>query len=292
MKSLTILKYCDKIVSMIKKCALCNSEIGLEGIGLFCSKSCYSKNRYRVNNIYIAKRAPIICNNCGKETIGKKNSRYCSRECHTAYMRAKRSKRVVEELECPCCKNKYLRAHKSQKYCSNECRNKSRKVVRFNRACRKCGKVFPIKRGQLYCSVECKPKLVRKDTISLSCITCGNSFIGMAHHKYCSKNCKNKVKNRTRKTSKKGKVCEHCGFNNPVAIHAHHINREKNDEVMFLCANHHYVFHSLVPKGKKSENKSKEEVLDVLRLYDETGYNHYGIPKEEALTNSPNGAIA
>lgn len=283
MKSLTILKYYDKIVNMIKKCALCGNDIGSEGIGLFCSKSCYSKNHYKVNAIYAVKRAPIICKNCGKETIGKKNSKYCSRTCHTTYVRAKLSKKVVEELECPSCKNKYLRAHKAQIYCSNECRMKSRKVVRLNKACRKCGKLFPIKPGQLYCSVECKPKLVRKDTVSLNCIICDGSFIGMAHQKYCSKTCKKRYKDRNKKGSrldKQGKVCEHCGFNNPVALHAHHINRAENNEIMYLCANHHYVFHSLVGHGKKAESNSKEEVLETLRMYDKTGYNLYGIPKE------------
>lgn len=283
MKSLTILKYTDIIVNMIKKCALCSNEIGLDGIGLFCSKSCYSKNRYKINNIYKVKRAPIICKNCGKETIGKRTSKYCSRECHTAYVRAKRSNKVVEELECPCCKNKYLRAHKAQIYCSNECRNKSRKVVRFNKACRKCGKLFPVKQGQIYCSVECAPRGTRKDTVKLNCIICDGSFIGMAHQKYCSKTCKRRYKDRNkkgRKLDKQGKVCEHCGFNNPAALHAHHINRAENNEIMFLCANHHYVFHSLVGNGVKSENKNREEVLSVLSIYEKDGYNVYGIPKQ------------
>lgn len=270
MKSLTILKYTGIIVNMIKKCALCSNEIGSNGIGLFCSKSCYSKNRYKINNIYKVKRAPIICKNCGKETIGKKTSKYCSRECHTAYARAKRSQRIVEEKECLCCKNKYLRAHKAQIYCSNECRMKSRKVVKFNKACIKCGKLFPVKQGQIYCSVECAPRGTRKDTVKLNCIICGNSFIGMEHHKYCSVVCRNKGRNkkkRNRDRILKGKWCESCGFNNPAALQSHHINRAEGNDTMTLCANCHCIFHhSVIGAGKKAESQSREEVLGQLQM--------------------------
>lgn len=253
---------------MTKKCSLCGNDIGAEGVGLFCSKSCYSKNYYKVKSIYIAKRVPVICKNCGKESVGKGNSKYCSRECHIAYIRAKLSKKVVEELECPCCKNKYLRAHKAQIYCSNECRMRSRKIVQSSKSCKKCGKLFPKKQGKLYCSDECKPKLVRKDTVNLICIVCGNNFIGMKHYKYCSKICSNRDKTRKntdRNYNKTGKSCEYCGFNDVRALHSHHINRSSGKGVMFLCANHHYIFHSIVGNGKKSENNSSEEVINILR---------------------------
>lgn len=287
MKSLTILKYSVKIVNMIKKCALCGNDIGVEGIGLFCSKSCYSKNYYKVKNIYDAKRASIICKNCGKEVIGKNNSKYCSKECHTAYVRAKLSKKVVEELECPCCKNKYLRAHKAQIYCSNECRFKSRKVVRFNKACRKCGKLFPIKQGQIYCSIECKPKTVRKDMVKLNCVVCNNNFVGAKNYKYCSKTCRNRADNRRKgnRTNKDGKVCEYCGFNDTRALHAHHINRASSKGIMFLCANHHYIFHSIMGHGRKSESRSREEVISILLGKPALTYG-------DLLTNSGISAIA
>lgn len=274
MKSLTILKYYVKIVSMTKQCALCGNEIGSEGIGLFCSKSCYSKNHYKVNNIYEAKRVPLVCKNCGKETISKTNSKYCSRECHTAYVRAKLSKKVVEEIECLCCKNKYLRAHKAQKYCSNECRNKGRTKVKFNKPCIKCGKLFPVGRGKMYCSVECAPRGIKKDSLKLICWSCNKSFIGQANHKYCSKLCRSKVKNRKKgRFGKEGKVCEYCGFDDTRALQAHHINRSQGKGVMFLCANHHSIFHSIMGNGKVAENSSREEVLDILK------------PVEEALKN-------
>lgn len=270
---------------MIRKCAMCNSDY-TGGIKEFCSSKCYSKNYHLVKYFYKSKNIEKKCANCEKVYVGR-NNKYCSRECVREHSKIIQSRAILTDKECLVCKGIFKSAHKSTKYCSYDCRIRSAYTLRRKvKKCKGCGKDFEDKTSSKYCSNECKPPVIKaKDKIELTCVECLNKFFGHSNYRYCSKICRNRFTNRKKhkldyRRDKTGKVCEHCGFNNPAALHAHHINRSQNCGIMFLCANHHYVFHSLVGRSKKAESSSKEEVLEVLKLYDKTGYNFYGIPKE------------
>lgn len=208
------------------------------------------------------------CKICGKEyKLGIRE--WCSNVCYQkSYYREKVSDNRINTIrKCLWCKEDFENSLRF-KFCKPSCRIdywNNKKLKNFKK-CKKCGEKFITGKGKLYCSDKCKPSGVIKDKSRLICVECKGEFFGQPHYKYCSKDCKNKVNNRRKKTiCKIGKVCEYCGFDDTRAIHAHHINRAKDNEVMFLCANHHYIFHSIMGHGKKAESRSREEVLSTLK---------------------------
>lgn len=164
-------------------------------------------------------------------------------------------------------------------FCSSKCYAKRYyRRDRIGRVCKECYKEFIGKYSSRYCSDSCRVmgarkvrskyrnNPIKKETIEINCHECGAVFNNYDGVKYCSKRCRNRVKNRKKKDNidKTGAVCAFCGFSDTRAIHAHHINRKDSLGIMFLCANHHYIFHSVVGYSNKSENNSKEEVLSTL----------------------------
>lgn len=243
-------------------CTQCGKQV-YESFGGFCSKSCYSKDWYKKSDNRKKRILSVICKLCGNTFSGNNKRKYCSVKCSNASRNTYKRVRFPEEKECNICKSKYISMNKMRKYCSSKCRSKSRIGVSVGtRPCKKCGKIFKRFVGKIYCSQECKPVKERNDSISLKCVKCGSDFIGKKNNKYCSKLCSRKVKSK--KISKAGAICEFCGFSDERAIHAHHINRKDGLGIMFLCANHHYIFHAVVGYSNKSENNSKEEVLSTL----------------------------
>lgn len=68
--------------------------------------------------------AKKICKICGKEYFGKRNSKYCSRECYY-----KSEERPIEKI-CSICNKKYITYQyllnmKKGQYCSRKCANKA-----------------------------------------------------------------------------------------------------------------------------------------------------------------------
>lgn len=77
------LKPCKKVY-----CAVCGKEIKGEGaVKKYCSTECYNKNARMKRK----KSEPTIrtCLVCGKEFVGKTNSKFCSDECRP-YLRRKK----------------------------------------------------------------------------------------------------------------------------------------------------------------------------------------------------------
>ena len=177
---------------------------------------------------------------------------------------------------CPECKQEIVNSYGG--FCSSKCYNRTYYRATYKKDnCKVCGKEYTGKSNSKFCSIECRAKgiwIARKrqerrpniDKVNIKCIECNIDFMGNKKRKYCSVICRNKADNR-KKNSYKGKKfpCEFCGFSDLRAIHSHHVNRSEGFKRMFLCANHHYIFHSIIGHGIKSENKSPEEVLEVLR---------------------------
>lgn len=111
------------------------------------------------------------------------------------------------------------------------------------------------------------------------CKKCGITFTPRVNsQKYCTYNCHaNRPKNRDElKKRLKGitfrakypkQPCEYCGFDDLRAIHRHHINPSQGNQggIMFLCANHHYIYHLITTADQLAEEKTKEQVLEILR---------------------------
>lgn len=254
---------------MIIKCPICD-KLSENVVGGFCSKKCYSVNWHRNN--YKKQDVCLECHVCGIKFNGRQDRKYCSNRCYVL----SRSGRTPIEVICKGCGKSFISMHRSKFYCSKECRWKNKKrVIGRSKPCRTCGNMFLSTYGTLYCSDNCKPKSVGKKIHDKVCVICSTGFKGEKNWKYCSKGCRDRFdrKNKSKRSYNNKKPCEFCGFSDKRAIHAHHINRASSLGVMFLCANHHYIFHSIVGNGTKSENNSKEEVLNVLKNSIETQVN-------------------
>jgi len=53
-----------------------------------------------------------------------------------------------------------------------------------------------------------------------------------------------------------GKACEKCGYNDPRALHLHHVRDKKGKVIgeMTLCANCHYIIHSYTTSRKSNDD--------------------------------------
>lgn len=148
---------------------------------LFCSKTCkieYFKTHKEENSLYKGYET-TVCAECGKEievrksSIKKQANHFCSRRCVLAYLaRRKREKmitckKVLHKKVCCFCGKEYFTYGNSRKYCSDECKNKSKEKITLT--CEQCGIMYQIplgvyksrvKRGykHIFCSVSCKRK--------------------------------------------------------------------------------------------------------------------------------------
>jgi len=81
----------NKIERVQKNCKGCNNlfEDLTNGKRKYCSQRCYLKNQPK-------KVTTIICENCGKEFLGRPKRRFCSHRCHYNFMKEKTGTAINE----------------------------------------------------------------------------------------------------------------------------------------------------------------------------------------------------
>lgn len=210
-----------------------------------------------------------ICKHCGIETYGTRARNFCSNSCRVL----SKYKNVTHETKCLICGNIFETRYSYKLYCSEECRYKAalKRKPNTDRKCEYCFKEFtPTILLRRFCSEDCKidkNKSIPKSYV-LKCYRCGENFTGSQHNaKYCSTLCRNKIKNKKKNNKKnnKNKYCECCSFDIVEALHYHHINRTLGLGGITLCANCHYIFHSIAGNtSKKYERNSKDEVIQII----------------------------
>lgn len=185
----------------------------------------------------------LICQYCGKSFQGKSRQKYCSYFCRKKASLEKEKKEFpLEKIKkvCPVCNKVFFAIPRHKKYCSPFCRAKSffsSKPKEINKICPMCKKTFTtIFPDKVYCSKKC----IKKNR--------GEKFS------------ERKIK------EKRNSKCKSCGFSDYRALQQHHINHSDRQKTIILCANCHYIYHSIVGWGKKAEAKSRNEVLEVLKL--------------------------
>ncbi len=120
----------------------------------------------------------------------------------------------------------------------------------------------------LYCSSKCrkdanakkhylKYRVLKRQKIIKSCLVCRKEFLTFFPIQVC---CSSLCRKRVKK-----KPCACCGFSDVRAIHEHHINRKENSGIMYLCANHHYIYHSIIGWNGVSEHKTRQEVISIIQ---------------------------
>ena len=197
-------------LAKIKICEVCGKEFPpvklAGGRQRFCSKDC--------SRLFYAKKKKGICIVCGREYSGRSdNQGFCSRKCVARYS--------VENKQnvCVYCGSEFKG---KGKYCSDECRNKS-KIK--SRVCTVCGKEFYTAGTQKICSDECRRRKAnetnRQKLIdefipkTIVCKECGTEFqteYSKPRKVFCSDECARKNHKRTgkavRRARKKGLGCE------------------------------------------------------------------------------------
>lgn len=162
--------------------------------------------------------------------------------------------------------------------------------------CLQCGIEFkPTGRNTKYCSRACylvynaahlkiyirtwrkRHPYKHKVFVDKNCEFCGKVFTPRsANNICCSQKCSNKrlyLRRKSRRPLKlnwKDKLllkgaCECCSYAIKPALHGHHLSKDKYD-IITLCANCHYIFHSLVDI-KLAFSYKKEQVLKIIQDY-------------------------
>jgi hypothetical protein len=169
-----------------------------------------------------------FCLTCKKIITSRKNSKYCSQECHY-----NAGKKHVKNI-CINCGKSFEKGQHDNSYCSRECYlNFMEKHRTFT--CKKCNKIFIKKPGskirgnEKFCSIKCSSEY-RKNKIELSCPICNKKFYRIPANirkiNCCSNSCANviKMKNKTRISKKQIYVTE---------IFENILNEKANNEVIF-----------------------------------------------------------
>lgn len=182
-----------------------------------------------------------------------------------------------------------------KKYAKEKARRNAEPLARWT--CKQCAVVFDRKYlRQVYCGIECaelyrrlrmkqrialleakKQNVVKKIQFDKTCKQCELSFKTHKHRKiFCNDDCSKAYYHKTNRIRKYKKLkileqagaCESCGFNNTHALQIHHINTTKKDNsytnLMVLCANCHNIYHNKFGRDKRSENMSKQFVIDTI----------------------------
>jgi len=271
------------------KCDTCHKEILKKQSDIrktnYCSKKCMNE---RPKIMLHESKSRKVCEVCGKEFKGRKETKCCSNKC--------RSKSITTSVKVNCsyC-GKEITVRKSRIkrsklfYCSHKCKGKNRTGINhFNYTggipslvCVTCGKSYTsYKNGSRFCSKDC-----RKTISSFVCSVCKSPF--KSHNKeakFCSRGCSNKALSginspgykdgrspvtlsiRSSLKSKKltqdtfqrdGYACRLCGQKGKY-LHAHHI---------FPFAKIYSKFVKLYPK------KTSKEDLVRLALEHEPFFN-------------------
>ena len=127
------------------------------------------------------------CTICGKEFKYKdtNSTKFCSYECRM------KSKIPKEEIikECKNCGEEFKTKNKSKKFCSQKCISayKKKKKHKPNHICVYCGKEFyDANTSQKYCSKNCAHKdKIREHIFINHCNDCGKTFTYTNRVKYC-----------------------------------------------------------------------------------------------------------
>lgn len=143
------------------------------------------------------------CIICGQQFLVKnKNSKVCSKECHTKFKETKRRQKnntleLSEQKECKECAKLFSPSRKKSSFCSKKCEAcytyKNKKT--FSKVCQHCFKDFETKKKDTrFCSQHCVIASVRKknDDVELICQTCKNVFVRPYQKRkvrFCSPKC-------------------------------------------------------------------------------------------------------
>ncbi|MCX5849332.1 MAG: DUF559 domain-containing protein [Deltaproteobacteria bacterium] len=206
-----------------RKCQNCGeifqsklSDINRGG-GKFCSRVCYNTRKTK-SSCYIR----VICKNCGKEFktwkawLKKGGGHFCSRYCMAEnYKKGEFRKCIV------CGKEFYFqRARENRKdagkYCSLQCRDNGKSIVKNCLVCSKPFKALAIYEGtnleKKYCSSQCYLLSRNKEKITIICKYCKKPFLilkSYLNHKpalYCSSQCS--IESKKKRIDVK---CNFCG---------------------------------------------------------------------------------
>lgn len=148
---------------MIKTCMFCGKVFEVSWSGAkYCSKDCYHKSTIT--------RVTKICPVCKEQfqlSKSVENRTYCSRACYDIEHAATK----VTKL-CPVCGKEFeVNTSVQNRYnvCSAKCKTAHTKYA----VCKRCGKVFNVKRNHphTYCSEIC-----RRPPIIIECVECGKEF--------------------------------------------------------------------------------------------------------------------
>ena len=132
---------------------------------VMCGKEGYNPNGYHpyycskgchdhANTLFARERAR--CPVCGVRLASKglhKSQGYCSEEC-----RLEQARRDGRAKSCPVCGKEFVPRNKTQQYCSSECKASTRPKGKrqYVHLCEQCGKLFmSIRKGQRFCDRVC-----------------------------------------------------------------------------------------------------------------------------------------
>ena len=185
------------------------------------------------------KKEKRVCEYCGKEFLGIKTRKYCSKECsHNARKKQK-------EIICiECGKHFSVQEYRDAKFCSQECKIKHQTTELANVKCTNCGKEF-----------KRKPSKINEN--NFCCKKCADEYNkGENHYEWKDYLHIEGRKDALRKWGKSVKkrdnyVCQKCGSTDKSIIQAHHIIPKSKDHScefdesngISLCIYCHYKEH-------------------------------------------------
>lgn len=210
---------------MIVNCTNCNKEFHKRAIFVkrsinhFCEPNCYYEWKTKNPPIPHNKKEKIkySCDTCQTEMLienwvyqkiisGTQSRKYCSKECRligeSLSKKGESNKQFNRVLiNCSYCDKEYLvKLHlkEKSKFCSNECKNMSRKTQLIEIECCYCNKKLYKKRHRIkeknFCDVQCANKY-RETKIEKICVVCDKIYKAHAHNAdkrvVCSKKCTN-----------------------------------------------------------------------------------------------------
>lgn len=158
---------CSKATRLkrMRSCIACGKEFESSkstSTQKYCSRECFQPTPWKISK---------DCPQCGKTFVPRKGcyTTYCSRLCASvenlkkgtfvaANIRRRRPQSSVKYLECFSCSNMFTfhsPSNISTKFCSEDCREASRKPTRFLKTCPACGGDFIGKKNAKCCSQKC-----------------------------------------------------------------------------------------------------------------------------------------
>lgn len=212
-------KYCSEECKKMAKntivtCTQCGKEFLIKNSKVkkhnFCSIECSAEY----------KKKKHICKNCGEQYEINKNRydyEFCSFECKKEYHKNDKDFKFSDEYyekvyKCDICGKEFkYKDTNSTKYCSYECRMKSKNKKIYHKKCLFCGKEIQTTfKSKKFCSQKCisEYKRSKKPLPNHTCAYCGKEFYDVnASTKYCSIKCARKDKIQSHIFLNKCHVC-------------------------------------------------------------------------------------